>query len=125
VVLSANYDESTRHMIDAEAIAALKPRAILVNIARGLLIDERALIAALQAGKIAGAGLDVMQIEPLPADSALWDLPNAVLTPHIGGAGGDTTDAMFEIILANFAHYEVGQPLQKLVHGPSTAGVPA
>lgn len=125
VALAAVYDESTHGMLSAEAIAALKPNCIIVNIARGLLIDEKAMIAALQANKIYGAGLDVMATEPLPADNPLWDLPNVVMTPHSAGAGGDKTDPIVNIIADNLLLFKAGKPLNKLVHGPATAKVPA
>ncbi|MFE3837295.1 D-2-hydroxyacid dehydrogenase [Pseudogemmobacter sonorensis] len=85
LVLSCPLTDDTRGLIGADLIAALKPGAILVNVARGPVVDEAALIAALEAGKIAGAGLDVTTVEPLPADSPLWSLPNVVLTPHAAG----------------------------------------
>src|SRR5262249_38803037 len=109
------------HMIDAAAFAAMKPSAVLVNIARGLLIDEPAMIAALDAGEIAGAGLDVMVTEPLPAGHAIWSHPKIVMTPHIAGAGGDSTEAIFEIIRDNYLRFRAGQTLTKRVYGPETA----
>lgn len=125
VALSAVYDENTHGIVSAECIAALKPTAIIVNIARGLLIDETAMIAALQANKIYGAGLDVMATEPLPPDNPLWDMPNVVMTPHSAGAGGDKTDPIVNIISDNLLLFKAGKPLNKLVHGPATAKVPA
>jgi phosphoglycerate dehydrogenase-like enzyme len=125
VAMAATYDESTHHILNAPAIAALKPKAIIVNIARGLLIDEPAMIAALKANRIYGAGLDVMATEPLPADSPLWDMPNVVMTPHTAGAGGDKTDPIVNIITDNLTLFLAGKPLNKLVHGPMFAKVPA
>ena len=125
VMLSAVYDKDTHMIINAAGIASLKPRAIIVNIARGLLIDEPAMIAALKANKIYGAGLDVMTVEPLNGESPLWDMPNVVMTAHSAGAGGDKTDPIVNIIADNLALFEAGKPLNKLVHGPAVAKVPA
>lgn len=85
VVLSCPLTDETRHLIDTEALSLLQPTAILINVARGGCVDEDALIAALGAGRFAGAGLDVTAIEPLPAASPLWSMPNVVLTPHAAG----------------------------------------
>ena len=85
--------DDTRHTIDAAALAAMKPSAVLVNTARGALVDEAALAAALRDGRIAGAGLDVYEREPLPADSPLTGCPTAILAPHVAGA---TEDALRE-----------------------------
>lgn len=125
VALAAVYDDSTHQILSAEAIKAMKPNAVIVNIARGLLIDEPAMLAALKTNKIYGAGLDVMAVEPLPADHPLWDMPNVVMTPHSAGAGGDKTDPIVNIIADNLVLFKAGKPLNKLVHGPATAKVPA
>lgn len=85
LVLSCPLTEETRNILDAETLALMKPDAYLINVARGACVDEPALIAALEAGRIAGAGLDVTATEPLPADSRLWTLPNVVLTAHKAG----------------------------------------
>lgn len=85
IVLSCPLTDETRNLIDAEAIALLKPTAYLVNVARGGCVEEEALIAALKAGRFAGAGLDVTAVEPLAATSPLWTMPNVVLTPHAAG----------------------------------------
>jgi D-3-phosphoglycerate dehydrogenase len=73
----------TRHLLDARRLGLMKRDAFLVNTSRGPVIDERALVEALQAGRIAGAGLDVFEVEPIPADSALLKMPNVLLTSHI------------------------------------------
>ena len=85
VVALVPYSPATHHMISAEVIGAMKPSAIFINIARGNVVDQAALIAALRDRRIAGAGLDVFAEEPLPADSPLWDLENVIITPRIGG----------------------------------------
>lgn len=125
VMVAATYDESTHNILGAEAIAALKPNSVIVNIARGLLIDEPAMIAALQANRIYGAGLDVMHVEPLNPESPLWDMPNVVMTPHSAGSGGDKIDPIVNIIGDNLKLFQAGKPLNKLVHGPMFAKVPA
>jgi D-3-phosphoglycerate dehydrogenase / 2-oxoglutarate reductase len=84
VVLCAALTDDSRHVLDAEAIARLRPDAVVVNVARGGLIDEQALAAALRAGRLRGAGLDVREVEPPPADDPLLGLPNVVLTQHVG-----------------------------------------
>jgi D-3-phosphoglycerate dehydrogenase len=84
----------TRHLIGAAQLARMKPTAFLINTARGAVIDEKALIEALRAGKIAGAGLDVFETEPLPADSPLRTLPNTILTPHMGAQSPLATQRM-------------------------------
>jgi hydroxypyruvate reductase len=95
----------TRKLIDAEVLAALGPDGILVNVARGSVVDESALIDALQRGVIAGAGLDVFEAEP-QVPQALRDLQNVVLTPHIGSATGSTRRAMADLAFANLhAHF--------------------
>jgi len=85
VSLHVRLTPETRGMIDARAIAAMRPGAVLVNTARGELVDETALIAALQTGHLAGAALDTYAVEPLPADSPLRGMANVVLSPHVAG----------------------------------------
>lgn len=99
VMLCLGYDESTDKIMSRAAIAAMRPSAFFVNIARGRLVDEAALVEALEARAIAGAGLDVTLDEPLPAGHKFWHMDNVLLTPHIGGAGskgiGDGTGRIF------------------------------
>jgi phosphoglycerate dehydrogenase-like enzyme len=85
LVLLVPYAEDTRRLIGAEVFAAMKRSAYFVNLARGGIVDEDALMQALEAGEIAGAALDVFQEEPLPADSPLWSTKNVIITPHLGG----------------------------------------
>jgi phosphoglycerate dehydrogenase-like enzyme len=120
VALATVYDETTHHMLNAAAIAALKPTAIIVNVARGTLIDEEAMIVALRAGRIGGAGIDVMAVEPLPAASPLWDLPNVVMTPHNASAGGGDgqNEKLFAIIEENLTRLKANQPVTRLAYGP-------
>jgi D-3-phosphoglycerate dehydrogenase len=92
VTLHLFLSPETHHLINAERLAQMKPTAYLVNTSRGPVIDEAALVEALRAGVIAGAALDVVEHEPLPADAAIRTLPNVVLTPHIGGATAEARD---------------------------------
>lgn len=116
VLMAANYEAETHQMMSAAMFAAMKPKAHFINIARGALVDEVSLIAALENGKIAGAGLDVTVIEPLPAGHKLYTLPNVVLTPHVAGAGSQGTGAGMGKILSDNLHlYLKGAPLQKIV----------
>jgi phosphoglycerate dehydrogenase-like enzyme len=123
VALATTYDQTTHHMLNAEAIAALKPGALIINIARGQLIDESAMIEALRTNKIGGAGIDVMTIEPLPTDSPLWDLPNVVMTPHnaSGGGGDGQNEKIFAIIKENIARLKTNQPVIRHAYGPERA----
>jgi len=105
----------TRKFIGAREIAAMKPGAYIVNIGRGEVIDERALIDALRAKKIGGAGLDVFEQEPLPAESPLWDLENVILTPHMSGACKSYMDKACELFAENLRHFRAGEPLLNLV----------
>ena len=84
VSLHVPLNESTRHLIDREKISLMKRTAYLINTARGGVVDEKALVEALKSGQIAGAALDVFDVEPLPADSPFFDCPNVIMTPHVG-----------------------------------------
>lgn len=126
VALATVYDDTTHHMLNADTLSVLKPRAIIVNVARGLLIDEVALIDTLRAGRIRGIGMDVMAVEPLPADSPLWSLPNVVMTPHTANGGGDgQVEGIFNIIRENLKRMTARQGLMNRVHGPELAPLPA
>src|SRR5206468_5571625 len=97
--------------IGAGEIAAMKPTAYIVNVARGEIIDEPALIAALKGGRIAGAGLDVNETEPLPADSPLWDMPNVILSPHVAGGGSTGYFMHKKLFVENLDRLRTGRPL--------------
>lgn len=101
----------TAHALDAARLALLKPTAWVVNVGRGSTIDEDALVAALRAGRLGGAALDVFATEPLPADSPLWDAPRTILTPHV--AGGRPV-GVEEAVRRNVAHLLAGEPLELL-----------
>jgi phosphoglycerate dehydrogenase-like enzyme len=105
----------TYHLIGPAEFACMKPSAYLVNVTRGGIIDEPALAQALREGRLAGAGLDVCEQEPLPADSPLWDAPNLILTPHQAGASQHRPRKTFEFFRDNLARYLAGQPLLNVV----------
>ena len=101
VVLACPLTDETRGLIGAAALAAMKPTAHLVNVARGRVVDEPALIEALQAGRIAGAALDVTVDEPLPEASPLWAMPNVLITPHTGGETHKYEDNVLDMMMEN------------------------
>ncbi|QRN82573.1 hypothetical protein JR338_09085 [Chloroflexota bacterium] len=92
VVVALPLTEETHHILGAPAFEAMKETAYLVNVGRGALVDEAALIEALKTGKIAGAMLDVFEQEPLPADSPLWDMENVIISPHVSGFSSHLQD---------------------------------
>jgi hydroxypyruvate reductase len=100
----------TKHMINAEVMKALGPRGFLINVARGSVVDEEALVAALSEGVIAGAGLDVYEKEPHPLE-ALWSMDNVVLTPHMASGTRETRQAMADLAVNNLRAHFAGQPL--------------
>jgi len=101
VALTCPLTPDTRSLIDGKALAALKPSAHLINVARGPIVDEDALIRALQDKRLAAAGLDVTREEPLPASSPLWTMPNVLITPHKGGETQRIEDAVIDILIEN------------------------
>lgn len=115
VVLAAPRTEDTRAMIGATELRAMKPTALFVNVARGRLADEAALVEALQAGRLAGAGLDAFVHEPLPANSPLWDLPNVLITPHTASFSGNYWTPVVDLFVENLSRFKRGQPLLNLV----------
>lgn len=101
----------TENLINSDVLAAMKPGSILINTARGALIDEDALMAALTIGHVAGAGLDVMCREPAPADNPLFKLPNVVVTPHLAWLTPETLDRSLDIAFENCRRIKDGEPL--------------
>ncbi|MCG5234580.1 2-hydroxyacid dehydrogenase [Xanthobacter oligotrophicus] len=109
-VVAAAASAETRNVIDRSVIDAVGPKGILVNVARGSLVDEPALLAALKEGRIGGAALDVFADEPRVPDG-FFGLPNVVLTPHMASATGETRQAMADLVLANLVAHFAGEPL--------------
>ncbi len=108
VVLLAPHTPENQHMIDAAALAAMKPTACLINLARGGVVDEAALTAALQQRRIAGAALDVFAVEPLPGDNPLWGLDNVIITPHLGGFFEEYPDRALPVVEENMRRFLAG-----------------
>ncbi|KMS88095.1 2-hydroxyacid dehydrogenase, partial [Streptomyces regensis] len=102
----------TRGLIGAAELAAMKPTAWLVNTSRGPIVDEAALIEALRQRRIGGAALDVYDTEPLPADHPLRDLPNTVLTPHVGYVVRDLYEVFYRDAVEDIAAYQAGEPIR-------------
>lgn len=114
VALALNPD--TRHVIDDEVLGAMKPSAFLVNIARGGLVDQDALAAALSNGTIAGAGLDVTDPEPFPDGHPFWSTPNLIISPHMGGGGSEESPRrLAAAVRANLERFRDGRPLENLL----------
>jgi phosphoglycerate dehydrogenase-like enzyme len=111
MVLALPLTRATHHIIDAKALAAMRPHALLVNIARGALIDQQALITTLQEHRIGGAALDVTDPEPLPDDSPLWQLDNVLITPHIAGFSRFYNDRIVELFTENLRRYLKREPM--------------
>lgn len=109
--LNCPLTEATRHIINAETLGKMKPTAFLINTARGALVDEEALIAALKEGRLAGAGLDVQETEPPAQDNPLYTMENVVLTPHMGWKGLETRQRLVSILGENIRAYLQGKPV--------------
>jgi phosphoglycerate dehydrogenase-like enzyme len=116
VVVCAPYTRDTRGLIGDRELRLLPSHAALINVSRGQLIDEAALVAALRERRIESAALDVFDQEPLPPDSPLWTLPNVLITPHTSGFRLDHWDAATAIFVENLHRYETGRPLLNLVN---------
>ncbi|MDO5132856.1 MAG: NAD(P)-dependent oxidoreductase [Eubacteriales bacterium] len=111
ISLHCPLTDKTRHMIDEKALSLMKPGAFLINTSRGGLIDEPALIRALQAGQIAGAGLDVQETEPPAQDNPLYTLDNVILTPHMGWKGLETRQRLVEVVATDIRAFFEGNPV--------------
>jgi phosphoglycerate dehydrogenase-like enzyme len=115
IVLAAPLTPATEGMIDATALAAVKPGAWLINVSRGRLIDERALLRALRDGPLGGAVLDTFREEPLPPGSPFYDLPNVIVTPHTSWSSGRVLDRSVGLFCENLRRYRTGEPLLNVV----------
>jgi D-2-hydroxyacid dehydrogenase (NADP+) len=109
LMLLVPYSPETHHLINRDVIAAMKPTAFLINLARGGVVDEAALIEHLQAGKIAGAGIDVFSKMPLPPDNPLWRMPNVIITPNIGGRSDNFLEQTMAVLEPNIAAFTQGR----------------
>jgi phosphoglycerate dehydrogenase-like enzyme len=115
VVLALPTTDETRALIGAAELARMKSSAILVNVARGKLVDEDALADALERGQLGAAGLDAFRVEPLPAGHRLWSLPNVLITPHSASFAGDYWTPVVDLFLENVARFRRGDPLINVV----------
>jgi phosphoglycerate dehydrogenase-like enzyme len=115
VAVVAPSTPETQGLIGAAELAAMKPTAYLVNVPRGNMVDEAALLAALKRRQIAGAALDVAPLEPLAAESALWRAPNLLFTPHLAASTGGLWERHVDLIEQNLRRYLNGQPLLHVV----------
>lgn len=115
VVVAAALTEETRGLIDARALKLMRPDAWLVNVARGALVETDALVRALRDGSIGGAALDVTDPEPLPASHALWELPNALITPHVANTWSMAVPELAGMVRRNVARFAAGEELEGVV----------
>lgn len=111
LVVTAPLTEETRHMVNEDVFKAMKETGVLINIARGGLVDEAALVTALKEGEIGGAALDVFEEEPLPTSSPLWEMDNVIISPHVSGASASYNDLVADLFVANLRRYLDGKPL--------------
>jgi D-3-phosphoglycerate dehydrogenase len=115
VILCVPLNAQTQGMIGGRELALMKPGSILINVARGPVVVERDLVAALESQQLWGAGVDVTEVEPLPIDSPLWDLPNVIITPHVGAQSAKRADDTTDLLCENLRRYLAHEPLLNLV----------
>jgi phosphoglycerate dehydrogenase-like enzyme len=115
VVIAAPLTPETRHMIGESQFAAMRPGAVVINVGRGPAIDQAAMVQALRAGRIRGAGLDVFEQEPLPAGDPLWQMPNVLVSPHTADHTQDWIDAAMRFFLRQYERFRRGEPLENVV----------
>jgi phosphoglycerate dehydrogenase-like enzyme len=112
LVLACPLTDETHHLIGAKQLAALPRHAVLVNVARGQVVDEPALVESLSTGQLAGAVLDVFEQEPLPADSPLWDMPNVLVSPHSASTVAEENSQIVDLFIDNLRRFLAGEPLR-------------
>jgi phosphoglycerate dehydrogenase-like enzyme len=115
VVIAAPHTPQTFKLFNRARLQQMKRSAYLINVGRGAIVDLADLTAALQAGEIAGAGLDVFEVEPLPPDHALWRMANVIITPHCAAASPRIAERHLETLLDNLRRFVAGQPLRNVV----------
>jgi phosphoglycerate dehydrogenase-like enzyme len=115
LVVTLPLTAATRGLLDGEALSLLPSHAVLVNVGRGAVVDEEALVEALGNGRLAGAALDVFAVEPLPAESLLWGLPNVLIAPHAAGQSVHDDERLVELFCDNLRRYLRGEPLRNRV----------
>ena len=120
LVIASPLTTETRGMVNADLLARLPPGAHIINIGRGEIIDEAAMIEALRSGRLGGAYLDVFEKEPLPAESPLWDLPKVIISPHHSAAASGNDERVYQLFVANLGRWQVKQALANEVHNAAT-----
>ncbi len=116
LVVTTPLTPKTRHMVNEQVLEAMKPTAVLINIARGEVVDEKALVTALSSEKIGGAALDVFEQEPLPETSPLWDMDNVIISPHVSGNSASYHEKAAELFIANLKRYLENKTLFNLLN---------
>lgn len=114
-VITAPHTTETDRLFDRDMLARMKPGSLLVNVGRGRIVDEHALVEALAAGRPGAAALDVFEREPLHADSPLWDMENVIVTPHVAGFGARFWEGLVDLFAANLERWRAGRPLENMV----------
>jgi len=115
VILCVPWNRQTNHLMNPQSFKHMKPGSYLINVARGQVVDEAALVEALASGHVRAAGLDVAEVEPLPKDSPLWTMPQVMITPHVGAQSQRRVSDTVDFFCENLQRFRAGQPLMNLV----------
>jgi phosphoglycerate dehydrogenase-like enzyme len=115
VVIAAPHTPQTERLIRRETLSRMRPTAYLINIGRGAIVDLADLTEALRSGTIAGAGLDVSEIEPLPSDHPLWQMPNVIITPHVAAFSERIPERHLQVVVENIRRFAHGEPVENIV----------